>query len=135
MSIDENTSIALRYLSAWGAKSNVDLDALCHGAIVVTYSLSPAPARGLEALKQLIDSVHSTFPDLKIDVEGVVAEEARVACHWTMSGHHHDKFARWSGLNMLRIREGRVVEDFGVDDGLSMLRQIGVTTIPGTAAQ
>lgn len=132
MSDDEIKSLALRYQQAWAANDHATIDEICAGTIVVHYSLASGPARGRAALKAMLDGIHQTFPDLSIETHQIIAEADTVALRWTMRGTHHDTHASWPGQNMLRVKDGKIVEDFGVDDGLGMLRQLGVHSIPGT---
>ncbi len=132
MSLEDNKSLALRYQQAWATNDHTEIDEFFSEAILVNYSPAPQPALGCEALKAMPDGIHHTFPDLTIENHQVVAERDAVALRWNMRGTHHDKRVSWSGQNMLRIINGKIVEDFGVDDSLAMLRQLGMTSIPGS---
>ena len=95
-----------------------------------------------EGVDQLRESVHrfrSTFPDLHIDVDQLVAEGDLVALRWTASGTHSGPLAgvpatgaavRWGGTDVYRLTEGRVVEWWRNDDFVWLLRQVGRDLTP-----
>jgi predicted ester cyclase len=96
---------------------------------------NPGQAPGLEGLKQFISSMHTTLPDLQVNVEDMVAEGDKVVARLRISGTHQGEFmgnaptgnqVTFTGIDILRIAEGKVVEHWGNFDELGMLRQLGV---------
>jgi C-1 hydroxylase len=80
-------------------------------------------------------SVRAAFPDLRITVETLVAEGDKVAALLTLSGTHSgeflgipptDKAVSVALQSVVRIRDGKVTEHWGVADGLAMLDQLGL---------
>ncbi len=128
----DNTSLALRCQRAWAANDHTTIDAILSESNFVHYTLAPEPVRGHAALQEMVDGVQRTFPDLTIENLWIIAEGDSLSLRWTMRGTHNDKQASWAGQNMLRIVDGRIAEDYGVEDGLGMLRQLDVRTIPGS---
>ena len=85
----------------------------------------------------------AAFPDLKMELQSVVAEGDLVATRIQLHATHLGTFldveptgrtvsCRLMGL--LRFVDGRVVEHWGVADGLQLLAQIGVLPEPLLAA-
>jgi predicted ester cyclase len=62
-----------------------------------------------------------------------VAEGDRVVVRWTATGTHAPTNRRitFPGMDILRIREGRIVESWPCYDRLAIERQLGTPTQPG----
>src|SRR5690349_10876104 len=62
----------------------------------VNHDLSTPPARGLDAFKQWAGTVRASwakaFPDYRIMIEDLVAEDDKVAKRWTLRGTHTGEF-------------------------------------------
>ena len=74
------------------------------------------------------------FPDLKIAIEELVAEGDKVCARATTRGTHKGTFfgipgtgkaVTMSGLTMVRIVDGRIIESWVKNDVGSLMRQIG----------
>jgi predicted ester cyclase len=78
--------------------------------------------------------VHSTTEDM-------VAEGDKVAIRWTWRGTHNKgehigvtptgKQAMITGISILRIAGGKIVEEWGEMDTLGFMEQLGVFPTPG----
>jgi predicted ester cyclase len=77
----------------------------------------------------------SAFPDLHVEIEDVVAEGDTVATRVTMTATHRGAFlgvaptgrrVRYEGMDILRFREGKMVEHWTVTDDLGLMQQLGV---------
>ncbi len=74
------------------------------------------------------------FPDLRVEIEDMVAEGDRVVTRWRMRGTHTGPLMSLgasgrrvdvSGLRIDRFAKGKIVETWGSWDVLGMLEQIG----------
>ncbi len=91
------------------------------------------PAKLMETFKETFAEAREAFPDLSVAVEGLMAEEDRVAARVTMRGTHRGEFQRIaptgkrvevSAIDMFRISGSKVVEHWGhADDPTGFLRQ------------
>jgi predicted ester cyclase len=86
--------------------------------------------------------LRTAFPDLQFTIEELVAEGGTVAGRLTMSGTHEGplmgtpptgRFVRQDQMHLVRFRDGKAVEHWGVRDELGMMRQLGV--IPESGQQ
>lgn len=75
------------------------------------------------------------FPDLRWELERVVSEEDTVVVRTMASGTHTGEFrglaptgkrVRLSGIHIVRVVDGRVVEHWRHSDELGLLEQLGV---------
>jgi len=79
------------------------------------------------------------FPDVKIEIEDMVAEGDKVAFRWSATATHRGnglKFAatnkpvRFAGMGIIRVENGKLAEGWNIFDQLGMLQQLGVVTLP-----
>jgi steroid delta-isomerase-like uncharacterized protein len=93
-----------------------------------------------DGVRQFFEMMRAAFPDLRMDVHHVVSEDDLVAVHMTMTGTHDGEFMgippsgrkmAVPGMDLVRIRDGKAVEHWGVTDNLAMMQQLGA--IPAEA--
>jgi steroid delta-isomerase-like uncharacterized protein len=98
------------------------------------YGLAPEPLCGPAAFKSVHNAYRTAFPDLRIHLDDVVAEEDKVAFRWTATATHSGDLAgvagtgrvtHFTGMGVVRVCGERIVEGWNVFDQLGMLRQIG----------
>ena len=105
---------------------------------------SPAPGfpDGPEGLKQFVLALRAAFPDFTYRIELEIAEGDLVVHYLhatqTMRGDFlgmkaTGKTATVEQTHIARIRDGRLVEHWGVIDQLSMLQQLGIIPMPEVA--
>jgi steroid delta-isomerase-like uncharacterized protein len=94
---------------------------------------SAPDTEGIDELRAAFGRFHTTFPDLHITLDELIAEGDLVAARWTATGTHSAELAgvpatgravRWSGTDVYRIAEGRVAEWWRNDDSAWLLAQI-----------
>ena len=118
------------------------IDELAAPNILLKYSLH-APRRGREEVKAFITGFREAFPDLNFSGAGeLIAEGDYVVGRWegggTHSGRAFDDFLagslpaasgrkmRFTGTTVLRVENGKIVEEVGLDDGVTALQQLGL---------
>jgi predicted ester cyclase len=97
--------------------------------------LSPTAAPLLlDGQKQRIAGFRSAFPDVKITIEDVFAEDNYVIFRSTMSGTHHGVFQGIEPtgkpitvtlIDIIRVEHGKFVEHWGGPDLFDLLKQLG----------
>ena len=140
---EENKALVHRIYECF-SQNNLDvLDELI-ASDFTDHNPNPGQAPGLEGLKQFISSMHSVLSDLQDNVEDMVAEGDKVVARLRISGTHQSEFmgaaptgnqVTFTGIDILRIAEGKVVEHSGNSDELGMMRQLGVITEPGQSEE
>jgi steroid delta-isomerase-like uncharacterized protein len=79
------------------------------------------------------------FPDVRVQMDEMIAEGDRVAYRFTATGTHRGgdlgfpatgRQVRFVGMGSVRIVNGRIVEGWNVLDQLGMLTQLGVVAAP-----
>jgi predicted ester cyclase len=93
------------------------------------------PAMSREHHEGFARGFYAAFPDLRHDVQLVSATADTVAVRFTLHGKNDGPFFGTPATGrpvsvatnvIMRVREGKVVELFGVFDEAGMLRQLGV---------
>jgi steroid delta-isomerase-like uncharacterized protein len=95
----------------------------------------PGEVRGPGGFKQYVLAMCTPFPDARVSIEDVIAEGDRMAIRWIFQGKHSGEFMgipatgkdlALTGISIIRIRDGKIVEGWDGYDALGMLRQLGV---------
>jgi steroid delta-isomerase-like uncharacterized protein len=94
---------------------------------------------GLDEFTDYLQALYDAFPDMTITIEEVIAEDDRAAVRYTGTGTHEHAYkgveptgeeVRISGMRMVRIEDGKIVEAWGQTSNLSLLAQLGVVEPP-----
>ncbi|MBI4459685.1 MAG: ester cyclase [Acidobacteria bacterium] len=102
----------------------------------VDHNPAPGQAVGLEGIKQAFATFRASFPDLRFTIEDMIAEADKVACRITVRGTHSGDFqgigatsrpVLLSGIDILLIGDGKIIERWGEFDNLSLLQQLGIS--------
>jgi len=140
----DNKAIVGRWFTEfWGNPWNPKIvDELAAPDILLQYSLH-APRRGREDVKNFMMDFRAAFPDLEFGgAAALIAEGDYVVGQWKGGGTHTGpafsdfligslpaKFGRkmrFTGTTVLRIENGKVKEEIGLDDGVTALQQLGI---------
>ncbi len=87
-----------------------------------------------DGVRQFFEMMRGAFPDLRMEAHDIVAEGDLVAVRMTMTGTHEGEIMGIAptgrrievpGMDMVRIRDGKAVEHWGVTDNLAMMQQLG----------
>ena len=142
MSVEENKAIVHRIMEEIFNKGNVAAaDELIASNFVDHNPVCGQPA-GLEGLKQVVTMFRTAFPDLHCTVEEMIAEGDKVMARGTIRGTHKGEFmgvpptgkrVRVTGIDIVRIAGGKVVERWGNFDEMGMMQQLGVVPPPEQA--
>lgn len=92
------------------------------------------PLRGAAGFKPFFRKFRAAFPDIEVVVEDTVTEGEKVAARCTVRGKHQSDslgFAATqqpmeiSGITIVRVRDGKIVEAWNNFDFMSMFKQLG----------
>ena len=140
MTLEENKSIARRINNEVWSKGNLAVIDEIYAAKYVNHDPMPEIAPNREGLKQSVSMMKAAFPDLQTQTEDLVAEGDKVVNRWTASSTHKGEFmgiaptgkrVTITGIQICRIVDGKVVEDWTEYDMLGMMQQLGVVPPPG----
>jgi predicted ester cyclase len=141
---DDNKAIVGRWFTSfWGEKCDLSIvDELAAPDMLLHYSLHE-PRRGREDIKAFMTDFRAAFPDLNFwGAADLIAEGDYVVGRWEGGGTHTgaawDDFLvgslpantgramRFTGTTVLRLENGKIVEEIGLDDGVKALEQLGL---------
>jgi predicted ester cyclase len=141
---DDNKVVVGRWFTEfWGETCNLDVvDALAAPDMLLRYSLHE-PRRGHEDIKAFMTDFRAAFPDLQFwGVTDLIAEGDYVVGQWEGGGTHTGpafsdflmgslpaatgRTMRFTGTTVLKIVGGKIVEELGLDDGVTALTQLGL---------
>ncbi len=135
--IADNKAAARRFVDVWGNASLDTVDELAAPDLTVYYPVLGQPIHGAEAFKRRLIRIHSVFADAVVTSDDVIAEGDKVVVCWTMRATHANDLARpihvpatgkqvtWSGITIYRFADRKIVEEYGQEDFLGVLRQLG----------
>jgi steroid delta-isomerase-like uncharacterized protein len=102
----------------------------------------PGQGTGLAGLRDRVTMLKTAL-DSQFTIEDVIAEGDKVAVRWTNSGTHVGNFAgipatgktfTIAGVDIHRMRDGKMAEHWHVVDQLTMLQQLGIIPAPEPAS-
>jgi predicted ester cyclase len=108
----------------------------------IDHGAPPGVPGGLEGVKAVFGMFRAGFPDVKFTIDDMVNQGDVVATlvhgEGTQTGNFmgippSGKHARWRSVGFFRVKDGKIVEHWGIPDLLGLLIQIGV--IPPPPAQ
>jgi predicted ester cyclase len=108
---DDNKAIVGRWFDEfWGNPWNpAVIDELAAPDIRFEYSMH-SPCRGRDEVRAFATEFRAAFPDLGF---GSLPERS-------------GRTMRFSGTSVLRLEDGLIVEEIGLDDGVTVLKQLGL---------
>ena len=147
MSVQEdNKAIVGRWFAEfWGETFFVDIvDEIAAPDMLLKYSLHE-PRRGRAEIKDFMLDFRIAFPDLRFwGTADLIAEGDYVVGQWVGGGTHtgpafgdflagslpakSGRKMRFSGTTVLKVENGMITEEIGLDDGVTVLQQLGLLT-------
>jgi predicted ester cyclase len=100
------------------------------------YGFVPPDANGV---KKAINALHRAFPDFSLTIEDMVAGDDKVWGRLTGRGTHKEQFGplpttgktfEITVIDIMRFREGKLIEHWGVPDRLALMEQLGLKPPP-----
>ena len=146
-SVAENKAIVGRWFTEfWGKTCNLAIvDELAAPNMLLQYSLHE-PRRGRDDIKSFMADFRKAFPDLSFwGTADLIAEDDYVVGRWDGGGTHTGpafsdflagslpantgRTMRFTGTTVLKLKDGRILEEIGLDDGVTALQQLGLIKI------
>jgi steroid delta-isomerase-like uncharacterized protein len=143
MSTDMNKALVRRvYDEVINQTQALVIDEL-FAADVVIHDPFLGTAHGIEAFRQLLGMFDTAFPHHRVSIEHLIAEDDMVCVLHTHTATHRGPFMGLpptgkdvvvGGIELLRVRDGKIVEFWRKDDDVSLLMQLGMLPAPRPAA-
>src|ERR1700686_4836369 len=141
---EDNKAVVVRWFTDfWGKNVNLSVvDEIAAPDMLLKYSLHE-PRRGHEDIKAFMTDFRAAFPDLQFwGTADLIAEGDYVVGQWEGGGPPRGRpFSdfligslpaatgrkmHFTGTTVLRLQDGKIVEEIGLDDGVTALTQLGL---------
>lgn len=148
----DNKAIVGRWFEGfWGQRFNPEIiDQLAAPDMLLQYSLHE-PRRGRGDIKAFMTDFRAAFPDLNFwGAADLIAEGDYVVGRWEGGGTHTGpafsdfligslpaatgRKMHFTGTTVLRLDNGKIIEELGLDDGVTALQQLGLITAVSRAS-
>ncbi len=133
LALSDNIEIITRFEHAFRAADQATIDELCHPGLV-DHNPAPDHERTLAGFKQKVAGFKAIFPDLKEELQDIIASGDTVATRWVVTGSQQQELMgipasgqtiRVEGMNFYRLKDGRVTDIWTQFDGVAMMQQLG----------
>ena len=137
MSTEENKKIVWRYQEIYNSNNLEALSEVVSNDLL-TPKIMPGIPTGIEGAKAAHRIMLAGFPDYQTIIDDLFAEGDKVAARITMTGTQTGSFmgipptgkhVSFTGIYIAGIADGKIVEHYGEEDGVSLLQQLGVLSI------
>jgi predicted ester cyclase len=135
--------VAAWFTHFWGKTGNLQIvDEIAAPDMLLKYSLHE-PRRGHADIKAFMIDFRHAFPDLNFwGTADLIAEGDYVVGQWEGGGTHtgpafsdflmgslptkSNRKMHFTGTTVLRLKDNKIVEEIGLDDGVTALTQLGL---------
>ncbi|RWB00471.1 MAG: ester cyclase [Mesorhizobium sp.] len=144
---EDNKAVVVRWFTDfWGESCDLSVvDDIAAPDMLLKYSLHE-PRRGRDDIKAFMTDFRAAFPDLNFwATADLIAEGDYVVGQWEGGGTHTGpafgdflagslpaatgRTMRFTGTTVLKVVDGRIVEEIGLDDGVAALTQLGLIKV------
>ena len=136
--LEANKTLIRRWFEEVWNKGRTDAIAEMFAADGVAHGLSDEPAKTMKGPADFAPFhgiFRGAFPDIEVIVEDTIAEGDRVAARCSVRGRHTGDHlgvaasnapVQFTGIAIVRIKDGKIVEAWNNFDFLAMNKQIGI---------
>ncbi|RXA20775.1 ester cyclase [Methanosarcina sp. MSH10X1] len=139
MYTEENKAIVCRFFEEGPSKGNINA---ADELLSPDFSMHvPLPASsGIEGINEVITTCRAAFEHLNVTIEDMVAEGDKVVARFTARGVHKGNFMNlpatgkpvtMTGIEIFRIKDGKIAELWGEVNLLGLMQQLGIFPVPG----
>ncbi|MDB5577918.1 MAG: ester cyclase [Bradyrhizobium sp.] len=140
---DNKDVVGAWFTHFWGKTCNLQIvDEIAAPDMLLKYSLHE-PRRGHASIKAFMTDFRAAFPDLNFwGTADLIAEGDYVVGQWEGGGTHigpafsdflvgslpanSGRKMHFTGTTVLRLKDNKIVEEIGLDDGVTALTQLGL---------
>ena len=140
---EQNKAIVRRFYEAAVNKGDLAVVDQVMAADARDHNSPPGRPPGAQGMKQVITMFRAGFPDIHITLEDMIAEGDKVVSRITARGTNQGEFMGRAPtgnqisvieIHIVRIANGKIVEQWGAVDRLGLLTQLGFVSPPGQGA-
>jgi steroid delta-isomerase-like uncharacterized protein len=99
----------------------------------VSHNMPPGFPTGVAGVTHFFATFRDAFPDVQVTIDELVADGDRAAIATTMTGTHTGELmgvpptgrrVSVTGIDVVRVEDGRIVEHRGLTDTVGLMRQL-----------
>jgi steroid delta-isomerase-like uncharacterized protein len=140
MTLESNTFLHRWFEEAWNKGREEAIDEMVDPD-VIAYGLTDAEGatvRGREDFHRFFRQFRSAFPDIHVDIEETIREGDKIGAVCRVTATHQgeglgfaatNNRAEFSGILMVRLRDGKIAEAWNYFDFMTLFGQLGVLSI------
>jgi steroid delta-isomerase-like uncharacterized protein len=132
-----NIELVKKTWDEWNKRNREFLDS----ALDSNYTFYPSSGNPMshETTMGMLEMFWNAFPDLTLDIQDIMASNDMVVSRLISRGTHEGEFTgipatgnniEITGINIVRIKEGKIIEEWETFDVLSMMMQLGMELKP-----
>jgi len=131
---EDNIALVRRYLDEVVHTGKMGADSSLLATDHVAHASGSPPVQGHEGWKQGAVALYSAFPDIHVTFEDEMAVGDKVVIRWTVRATHKGalrdipatgKPVTWTGITIVRVADGKIVEQWQEVDLLGLMQQLG----------
>ena len=138
--LEQNKSLMGRFYEEIVNQAKYDLIDELVDKSFVDHQAIPGQGPGGAGLRWHFGTFRAAFPDVRVEINDMIAEGDRVVTRFTIFGTHKGEFHGVEPTNkqvvftettIARVAEGKITDLWSNVDSLGMLGQLGVFQLPG----
>ena len=131
--------MAKKWIESFNKKDLNELMALYADQCVNAQPHLPTPLRGKHAIEEDLAAFMKAFPDARLETADVLVKGDTVVVRLVVEGTHKgnllgfpatNRHVRWDAIDMYRIANGKITDDWASEDGVKILADIGAYIPP-----
>lgn len=139
---EDVTAFATVYIAAWNTH-DAEVIAALHAPDALFHWGIGVDAEGRDEIQATIERFLAAFPDLRLTLNNAWLAGDGVALHYTSTGTQEIDFlgvpasqttATWTGINVMQVSCGLIVEHWGEADHFGRITQQGVIPVASPTA-
>lgn len=139
MNPEQNKAVVRRFFAEFNKHDQSAYREIFAPDYVLDFPGGPGTTRGLGEFLTATAGFLTTFPDLHFRLESTIAEGEYVAVYWTMRATQNGPLGpipatgrpvTLTGTSLIRLVDGKIVQDRVRADMLGVLQQIGAMSAP-----
>lgn len=140
----KNLAVNKRFFNEVVNQGKLDLIDELFSPDFVEHEAFPGLQPNREGVKQFFRMFRQAFPDVKFKLEFTFAKDDKVVSYITISGTHKGEFMGMAAsgkqinikaIDIVRFKDGKAVDHWGVTDAMAMMEQLGAIPTEETTAK
>jgi len=135
--VDANKTLVRRYIDdVLTANKQDELDQLLSSDFTDSTPGAEAEGTGPDVVRAAQDRIHTIFPTVQYRIDDLIAEGDKVVARYTVRARSKEaegapaKSVEVTGITIFRVAEGKIREEWIINDQVELYRQLGFTIQP-----